>query len=228
MAGGALVWCAVGDQREQLVEFVARYQELRDQHDHRADEERQQDDGQRDRQERPGTGEPARAQPVRARRSGAGHATTFVDGARPDGSRPSPPVAIRSPTAFLSAVGPSTTATIRPSYMTPIRSDSSSTSSSSAETRRTAVPASRLAITWRWMNSMLPTARPSVGWSRISSLSARSNSRATTAFCWLPPDRVPARTFGDGVRMSNRPIADAASFWIASWLRRSPRAYGER
>src|SRR3954452_6705028 len=228
MAGGALVWCAVGDQREQLVEFVARYQELRDQHDHRADEERQQDDGQRDRQERPGTGEPARAQPVRARRSGAGHATTFVDGARPDGSRPSPPVAISRPTAFLSAVGPSTTATIRPPYMTPIRSDSSSTSSSSAETSSTAVPASRFAITWRWMNSMLPTSRPRVGWSRIRSWSSRSNSRATTTFCWLPPDRLLARTAADGVRMSNRLIADSASRSIASWSRIGPRAYGDR
>ena len=49
--------------------------------------------------------------------------------------------------------------------MTAIRSDSSRTSSSSAETSRMAVPASRLAIVWRWMNSMLPTSRPRVGWS---------------------------------------------------------------
>ena len=74
--------------------------------------------------------------------------------------------------------------------MTAIRSDISSTSSSSAETSSTAVPASRLAMTWRWMNSMLPTSRPRVGWSRTRSFSGRSNSRATTTFCWLPPDRV--------------------------------------
>ena len=57
-----------------------------------------------------------------------------------------PPVAISRPTSFLSAVRPSTTATISPRYITAIRSDISSTSSSSAETSRTAVPASRLAI----------------------------------------------------------------------------------
>ena len=41
---------------------------------------------------------------------------------------------------------------------------------------------------------MLPTSRPRVGWSSTSSLRSRSNSRATTTFCWLPPDSVPART----------------------------------
>ena len=57
-----------------------------------------------------------------------------------------PPVAISSPTSFLSAVRPSTIATSRPRYMTAIRSDSSRTSSSSAETSSIAVPASRFAI----------------------------------------------------------------------------------
>ena len=61
-----------------------------------------------------------------------------------------------------------------------------------------AVPASRLAIAWRWMNSMLPTSRPRVGWSRTSRLRSRANSRATTTFCWLPPDSVAARDLGGG------------------------------
>ena len=59
---------------------------------------------------------------------------------------PCPPVAMSRPTSSRFAVRPSTTATMRPRYMTPMRSDSSRTSSSSAETSRTAVPASRLAI----------------------------------------------------------------------------------
>ena len=42
---------------------------------------------------------------------------------------------------------------------------------------------SRFATIWRWMNSMLPTSRPRVGWSRMSVLRSRLNSRATTAFC---------------------------------------------
>ena len=107
-----------------------------------------------------------------------------------------PPVAISRPTSFLSAVRPSRIATISPRYMTAIRSDSSRISSSSADTSRIAVPASRLAIAWRWMNSMLPTSRPRVGWSRTSRRRSRSNSRATTTFCWLPPDSVPAFDVG--------------------------------
>ena len=39
---------------------------------------------------------------------------------------------------------------------------------------------------------MLPTSSPRVGWSRTRSLRSRPNSRATTTFCWLPPDSVPA------------------------------------
>src|ERR1035437_7932013 len=74
-----------------------------------------------------------------------------------------PPVAISKPTSLLSAVRPSSTATIRPRYMTAIRSAISMTSSSSADTRRTAVPASRLTTIWRWMNSTLPTSKPRVG-----------------------------------------------------------------
>ena len=46
------------------------------------------------------------------------------------------------------------------------------------------------------MNSMLPTSSPRVGWSRMSSFSGRSNSRATTSFCWLPPDNVLGRDVG--------------------------------
>ena len=107
------------------------------------------------------------------------------------GARPRSPSAGRCPPCWR--VRPSTMATSRPRYMTPMRSDSSRTSSSSAETSSTAVPASRFAIDLRWwMNSTLPTSRPRVGWSRTSSLRSRPNSRATTTFCWLPPESVPA------------------------------------
>ena len=123
------------------------------------------------------------------------------------------PSAISRPILFaVRASAPSRIATMRPRYMTPIRSDSSSTSSSSAETSSIAVPASRLAIAWRWMNSMLPTSRPRVGWSRTSRRRSPSSSRATTTFCWLPPESVPAVTCADGVRTSNsgdEPVARA-------------------
>ena len=141
----------------------------------------------------------------RSRRSAGRSCRRSPSAARPRSCRPS---------------GRPRTATIRPRYMTAIRSDSSSTSSSSAETSRIAVPASRFAIAWRWMNSMLPTSRPRVGWSRTSSLRSRPNSRATTTFCWLPPDSVPARTSADGVRMSYSPMRVSAA------LARSPRRCG--
>ena len=77
----------------------------------------------------------------------AGHRRRLPAGTVASLTAPSrPPVAISRPTSFLSAVRPSTMATSSPRYMTAIRSDSSSTSSSSADTSRTAVPASRLAI----------------------------------------------------------------------------------
>ena len=146
------------------------------------DDDRPDDDRQDDRDERQREDAPTRA-PERRSCRGPSVPRRHVRGRRwPSGC----------PTSFLSAVRPSMTATIRPRYMTATRSDSSRTSSSSAETSRMAVPASRLAIACRWMNSMLPTSRPRVGWSRTSSRRSRSNSRATTTFCWLPPDSVAA------------------------------------
>ena len=106
------------------------------------------------------------------------------------------------------------------------------TSSSSADTSRIAALPSRFEITWRWMNSMLPTSRPRVGWSRMSAVRSRLNSRATIAFCWLPPDSVPAVTVGDGVRMSYCSIARFAALADRAVVperrrgRRAPRRIG--
>ena len=54
-----------------------------------------------------------------------------------------------------------------------MRSASGMISSSSADTRSTAAPASRWATIWRWMNSIEPTSRPRVGWAAMSSLQGR-------------------------------------------------------
>ena len=35
---------------------------------------------------------------------------------------------------------------------------------------------------------MAPTSTPRVGWLAISTDSGRDSSRASTTFCWLPPD----------------------------------------
>ena len=55
---------------------------------------------------------------------------------------------------------------------------------------------------------------------------SRPSSRATTTFCWLPPDSVPAVTSTDGVRMSNSVTHACDLSRIASSSRTSPRAYG--
>ena len=120
----------------------------------------------------------------------------------PSAGRPRPSVAVR----------PSTTATSLPRYMTAIRSDSSSTSSSSAETSRTAVPASRLAITWRWMNSMLPDvqARGSAGRGRAADsvpVELAGHDHLLLVAAGQGAGRDGRRT---GVRMSNCSMASAA------------------
>ena len=90
------------------------------------------------------------------------------------------------------AVAAVETATIAPRYMTADPVGQLEDLVELGRDQEEAVPASRLAIAWRWMNSTLPTSRPRVGWSSTSRRRSRSNSRATMTFCWLPPDSVPA------------------------------------
>ena len=71
-----------------------------------------------------------------------------------------------------------------------MRSESVKISSSSAETRRTAVPSSRISTMRRWMNSMEPTSRPRVGCATRSTLTSPVSSRAMITFCWFPPESV--------------------------------------
>ena len=40
------------------------------------------------------------------------------------------------------------------------------------------------------MNSMAPMSTPRVGWPTSSSSGSRSISRASTIFCWLPPEKL--------------------------------------
>ena len=50
---------------------------------------------------------------------------------------------------------------------------------------------------------MAPTSTPRVGWLAISADSGRDSSRASTTFCWLPPDSDATGVSIDWVRMSN-------------------------
>ena len=78
--------------------------------------------------------------------------------------------------------------------MTAIRSDSSRTSSSSAETSRIAVPASRISIDLAVDELDAADIQAARRLVEHQELRVALNSRATTAFCWFPPDSVPAVT----------------------------------
>ncbi len=83
----------------------------------------------------------------------------------------------------------------------------------------TAVPVSRSAMIRLWMNSIDPTSTPRVGWEAMSTLSGRENSRATTTFCWLPPESEATGVSADSVRMSNSWMRCSALRAIASRAR---------
>ena len=59
---------------------------------------------------------------------------------------------------------------------------------------------------------------PRVGWAAISKLMGRLNSRATTIFCWLPPERLAPYVSALGVRTSKRSISFLAFSRMAGRL----------
>jgi hypothetical protein len=121
-----------------------------------------------------------------------------------------------------------TIARIRPRYITAIRSASPTTSSSSLDTTSTAVPLSRSATIRLWMNSIDPTSTPRVGWAATNNRSGRDISRATTTFCWLPPDSVLTADSAEDTRMSNCSTRSRADAAIAAGLSRNALPYGSR
>ena len=216
----------VGVEREARIERLAGDEQLREDDDERRRPATARIEIERQRDERPDPAGQARPAVL------AGRVASCRLGLRSAVRASRVRAAGRHQQADLVLVGrPAVDAspTIRPRYMTAIRSDSSRTSSSSAETSRTAVPASRFAIAWRWMNSMLPTSRPRVGWSRMSSFSvavelagdddlllvaARQRARVTSAR--RRPD------------VELRRSARSAASSIAPSSRRMPRANGGR
>src|ERR1700722_16532016 len=78
----------------------------------------------------------------------------------------------------------------RPPQSTMMRSESAKISSSSTETKSTALPASRWATIRLWMNSIAPMSTPRVGCPTSRIFGLRSISRASTIFCWLPPEKL--------------------------------------
>ena len=78
------------------------------------------------------------------------------------------------------------------------------------------------------MYSIEPTSRPRVGCAARTSFTGTENSRATTTFCWLPPESEPACVSIDGVRMSKSLTPLAARSLTASRLTIPRRLYGSR
>src|SRR5690606_13447456 len=91
--------------------------------------------------------------------------------------------------SFSRGVSAGTMSMIEPWYMTAMRSARALTSSSSVEMISTGTPESRTAMMRSWMNSIDPTSTPRVGCEATRSFRSRASSRASTTFCWFPPDR---------------------------------------
>ena len=62
----------------------------------------------------------------------------------------------------------------------------------------TEMPSSASAATRRWISALAPTSMPRVGSSSSSSLGAVSSQRASSTFCWFPPDSVADDRLGIG------------------------------
>ena len=83
-----------------------------------------------------------------------------------------------------------------PSRRTSTVSEPSTTSSSSEEMSTTPSPFSASSAIRAWTSALAPTSMPRVGSSSSSTLGLRQSSRASSTFCWLPPES--SRTFWSG------------------------------
>ena len=102
---------------------------------------------------------------------------------------------------------PSNSATSSPSRMTRIREHRPQSSSSSDETTMTPRPCAARSAMMRNSSAFVATSTPRVGSSSSSTRHSCSSHRASTTFCWLPPERSRAmRSPSDGVVWSERSL----------------------
>src|SRR4051794_8524774 len=136
-------------------------------------------------------GQPARAGAgLRRDRAPAGRRGRRVDLGAHAAAASTRPVAarmMRSSSASARGISP----VIRPSCITRTRSAMPSTSGSSEEIIRTAIPWPARSLSSRWTSLLVPTSMPRVGSSTIRTLGSVDSHLASTTFCWLPPDSVP-------------------------------------
>ena len=108
-----------------------------------------------------------------------------------------PGMAWRSTSSSV-ASAPSSSATSSPSRMTRIRVHRPRSSSISDETTITPSPSRARSVTMRNSSALAPTSTPRVGSSSRSTLHCFSSQRASTTFCWLPPESWRARRLAVG------------------------------
>ena len=83
---------------------------------------------------------------------------------------------------------PRSSATFRPSRSTTTRELPSTSSSSSDEIISTPSPVPASSLISAWISALAPMSMPRVGSSRMSSAGFMHSQRASSTFCWLPPD----------------------------------------
>ena len=106
----------------------------------------------------------------------------------------------------------------RPSRSSVTRDDTLNTSSSSAEMNTTDIPFSDSSPTSRCTSTLAPMSIPRVGSSSTITRGASARSRASSTFCWLPPDSTPARWSAEAGRMPSASIQLVASSRCLAWL----------
>ena len=98
----------------------------------------------------------------------------------------------------------SISAVMRPSRTTMTRSAMPSTSGSSLEIIRIAMPCPASSLSRRCTSALVPTSMPRVGSSTMSRLGSVASHLASTTFCWLPPLSVPASVSSAAALTSSR------------------------
>src|SRR5688572_4915844 len=106
--------------------------------------------------------------------------------------------AMLRPISAMLAVSAGVSYTIDPSLITTMRSESAKTSSRSALTKSTAVPALRAATMRERISATAAKSKPKHGLAAISTATSPSSSLDKTARCTLPPESPPMAASGPG------------------------------
>ena len=75
------------------------------------------------------------------------------------------------------------------------------------------------------MNSIAPMSTPRVGWPTSNTPGAWPSSRASTSFCWLPPEKLALSNFSLRGRTSKRSIMSTVAACMCGWFIQPWRQY---